>query len=168
MCDGRADKVVPRLGEEIARELDHLEASWPSDLPLGVIHADLFPDNVFFLDNALSGLIDFYFACNDMFVYDVAVCINAWCFETDGSLNITKARGLLANYAAVRPLSPDETAALPLLCRGAALRFLLTRLYDWLTVPDGALVVKKDPVEYYKKLRFHRGVADAAAYGFDR
>jgi len=165
MCDGRADKVAPRLGEEIARELDHLEACWPHQLPQGVIHADLFPDNVFFLNNLLSGLIDFYFACNDMFAYDVAVCINAWCFETDGSLNITKARGLLASYAAVRPLSADEAAALPLLCRGAALRFLLTRLYDWLTVPDGALVVKKDPLEYYKKLRFHRGVRDAAAYG---
>jgi len=165
MCDGRADKVAPRLGEEIARELEHLESAWPRHLPQGVIHADLFPDNVFFLNNVLSGLIDFYFACNDMLAYDVAVCINAWCFEPDVSLNVTKARGLLAGYAAVRPLSPDETAALPLLCRGAALRFLLTRLYDWLTVPDGALVVKKDPVEYYKKLRFHRGVGDATAYG---
>jgi homoserine kinase type II len=166
MCDGRADKVAPRLGEEIARELDHLESCWPHQLPQGVIHADLFPDNVFFLDNRLSGLIDFYFACNDMFAYDVAVCINAWCFEPDGSLNVTKARGLLASYVATRPLSAEEAAALPLLCRGAALRFLLTRLYDWLTVPDGALVVKKDPLEYYKKLRFHRGVRDAAAYGF--
>jgi homoserine kinase type II len=166
-CDGRADKVVPGLGEAIARELDHLETCWPHRLPRGVIHADLFPDNVFFLNNALSGLIDFYFACNDMLAYDVAVCINAWCFEPDVSLNVTKARGLLASYAAVRRLSPDETAALPLLCRGAALRFLLTRLYDWLTVPEGALVVKKDPVEYYKKLRFHRSVGDAAAYGLD-
>jgi homoserine kinase type II len=165
MCDGRADEVAPRLGEEIARELDHLEACWPHQLPQGVIHADLFPDNVFFLNRLLSGLIDFYFACNDMFAYDVAVCINAWCFEPDGSLNVTKARGLLANYASVRPLAADEAAALPLLCRGAALRFLLTRLYDWLTVADGALVVKKDPLEYYKKLRFHRGVRDAAAYG---
>ena len=138
---------------------------WPQRLPQGVIHADLFPDNVFFLNNALSGLIDFYFACNDTLAYDVAVCINAWCFEPDVSLNVTKARSLLANYTAIRPLSRDETAALPLLCRGAALRFLLTRLYDWLTVPDGAMVVKKDPVEYYKKLRFHRGVGDAAAYG---
>ena len=167
MCDGRADKVVPKLGEEIARELGCLEASWPVGLPVGVIHADLFPDNVFFLNNALSGLIDFYFACNDMFAYDVAVCINAWCFEPDASLNVTKARGLLVNYIAVRPLSTEEQAALPLLCRGAALRFLLTRLYDWLTVPEGALVVKKDPVEYYKKLRFHHGVRDAAAYGLD-
>jgi homoserine kinase type II len=167
MCAGRANMVVPHLGEEIARELGDLEAGWPADLPTGVIHADLFPDNVFFLKNALSGLIDFYFACNDMLAYDIAVCINAWCFEPGAALNITKARGLLANYIAVRPLAAGEKAALPLLCRGAALRFLLTRLYDWLTVPDGALVVKKDPVEYYKKLRFHRGVRDAAAYGLD-
>ena len=167
MCGGRADRVVPGLGAEIAGELDHLEACWPQRLPRGIIHADLFPDNVFFLNNVLSGLIDFYFACNDMLAYDVAVCINAWCFEPDGALNLTKARGLLASYGAVRRLSADEAAALPLLCRGAALRFLLTRLYDWLTVPEGALVVKKDPVEYYRKLRFHRSVRDAAAYGLD-
>jgi len=164
-CLGRADTVQPGLGAEIARELDTLEAAWPSNLPTGVIHADLFPDNVFFLNDRLSGLIDFYFACNDMLAYDVAICINAWCFEADASLNVTKARGLLAAYQAVRPLSADEAAALPLLCRGSALRFLLTRLYDWLNTPDNALVVKKDPLEYLKKLRFHRGVTDASAYG---
>jgi homoserine kinase type II len=168
MCDGRADKVQPGLGDEIARELRHLEAHWPRDLPAGVIHADLFPDNVFFLGDRLSGLIDFYFACNDMLAYDVAVCINAWCFEADRSLNITKARALLSAYGAVRPLTAGEASALPLLCRGAALRFLLTRLYDWLTVPEGALVVPKDPLEYHKKLRFHRSVGDASAYGLDR
>jgi homoserine kinase type II len=164
-CLGRADAVQPGLGAEIARELDVLEQSWPADLPTGVIHADLFPDNVFFLNDKLSGLIDFYFACNDMLVYDVAICLNAWCFEPDASLNVTKARGLLSAYQAVRPLSAKETAALPLLCRGSALRFLLTRLYDWLNTPDSALVVKKDPLEYYKKLRFHRAVGDASAYG---
>ena len=118
-------------------ELDEAERVWPADLPQGVIHADLFPDNVFFLGDRLSGLIDFYFACNDMLAYDVAVCLNAWCFETDGSLNVTKARALLTGYAAVRPLSAAEIDALPMLARGSALRFLLTRLYDWLTVPDG-------------------------------
>ncbi|MBN8996703.1 MAG: homoserine kinase [Rhizobiales bacterium] len=164
-CLGRADAVQPGLGAEIARELDILEAAWPADLPTGVIHADLFPDNVFFLNDRLSGLIDFYFACNDMLAYDVAICINAWCFEPDASLNVTKARGLLAAYQAVRPLSAGEAAALPLLCRGSALRFLLTRLYDWLNTPDNALVVKKDPLEYLKKLRFHRSVAEASAYG---
>jgi homoserine kinase type II len=166
-CDGRADSVVPGLGGEIALELDYLEKHWPSGLPQGVIHADLFPDNVFFLAEKVSGLIDFYFACNDMLAYDAAICLNAWCFEADGSLNVTKARSLLAGYQAIRPLAPAEIEGLPLLARGSALRFLLTRLYDWLTTPAGALVVKKDPLEYYRKLRFHRGVADASAYGLD-
>ena len=167
-CDGRADSVQPGLAAEVEREIDYLEAHWPKELPAGVIHADLFPDNVFFLGERLSGLIDFYFACNDMLAYDVAVCINAWCFESDVSLNVTKARALLAHYMNVRAFTPEEIAALPILARGAALRFLLTRLYDWLTVPAGALVVPKDPVEYYKKLRFHRSVSDAADYGLDR
>ena len=167
MCAGRADEVQTGLAAEIEQELDFVEAHWPRALPAGVIHADLFPDNVFFLANRLSGLIDFYFACNDMLAYDVGVCLNAWCFEPDASLNLTKARALLLGYNAGRPLTADEVAALPLLARGSALRFLLTRLYDWLTVPKGALVVPKDPIEYYKKLRFHRGVTDARAYGLD-
>jgi homoserine kinase type II len=165
LCGGRADQVAPNLGAEIEAELDFQEAHWPRDLPEGIIHADLFPDNVFFLDGRLSGLIDFYFACNDMLAYDVAICLNAWCFEADVSLNVTKARALLASYGGVRPFSDAEVEALPTLARGAALRFLLTRLHDWLTVPEGALVVPKDPLEYYKKLRFHRSVADASAYG---
>jgi homoserine kinase type II len=130
-----------------------------------VIHADLFRDNVFFLGDKLSGIIDFYFACNDMLAYDVAICLNAWCFEADHSLNVTKARALLAGYQSVRKFDAGEVAALPLLARGSALRFLLTRLYDWLEVPPGALVVPKDPLEYYRKLRFHRSVTDASAYG---
>lgn len=164
-CDGRADEIFEGLGEEISRELDFLEAKWPDNLPIGVIHADLFPDNVFFLSDKLSGLIDFYFACNDMFAFDLAIALNAWCFEADMSLNVTKARALLTGYGAVRELSAAEIDALPLLARGAALRFLLTRLYDWLSVPEGALVVPKNPLEYYKKLRFHRGVKDAESYG---
>ena len=164
-CDERADEVIPRLATEIEHELAYLEKHWPRDLPEGIIHADLFPDNVFFLGGRLSGLIDFYFACNDFLAYDVAVCINAWCFEADGSLNVTKSRGLLSAYAAVRPFTAAEVAAMPLLARGSALRFLLTRLYDWLTVPEGALVVPKDPAEYYRRLRFHRSVTDASAYG---
>ncbi len=168
MCDGRADTVAPGLAAMIEDELNEADRAWPTNLPQGVIHADLFPDNVFFLSGRLSGLIDFYFACNDMFAYDVAVCLNAWCFEIDGSLNVTKARALLSAYMAVRPLSAAEIDALPMLARGSALRFLLTRLYDWLTVPAGALVVKKDPLEYYRKLRFHRGVSDASAYGLSR
>lgn len=167
-CGGRSDSVHPGLGEEISRELDHLESIWPTDLPTGVIHADLFPDNVFFLGDELSGLIDFYFACNDALAYDVAICLNAWCFEQDLSFNVTKARALLRGYSSVRPLSEAEYEALPALARGAALRFLLTRLYDWLSVPEGALVTPKDPVEYLKKLRFHKAVESTEAYGLER
>ena len=164
-ASARADEVMPGLADDIRAELDLLESTWPTDLPRGVIHADLFPDNVFFLQDELSGVIDFYFACNDFLAYDVAVCLNAWCFEPDGSLNVTKARALLAGYQKVRPFTPAELAALPLLARGSALRFLLTRLYDWLNVPPGALVAPKDPLEYLRKLRFHRMVADVSAYG---
>jgi len=167
-CAGRADEVQAGLGAELGEELVQLEAAWPRDLPSGVIHADLFPDNVFFRDRELSGLIDFYFACTDAFAYDLAVCINAWCFETDGAFNVTKARLLVGHYRAERPLAPEEIAALPLLARGSALRFLLTRLYDWLNQTEGALVRPKDPLEYLKKLRFHRGVGDPSGYGIDR
>jgi len=149
----------------IAAELGWLEANWPRALPSGVIHADMFPDNVFFLGDALSGVIDFYFACNDFFAYDLAICLNAWCFEPDNSFNITKARLMLTAYGASRALTADELAALPVLARGGALRFLLTRLYDWLNHPEGALVRRKDPREYLAKLRFHQGVAGPAAYG---
>jgi homoserine kinase type II len=145
--------------------MDHLEPRWPRDLPAGVIHADLFPNNVFFLGDRLSGLIDFYFACNDFLAYDVAVCLNAWCFEPDLSFNATKAMRLVAGYRRLRALAPGETEALPLLARGAAFRFLLTRLYDWLHTPAGALVNKLDPIEYLRKLRFHRSVRSAADYG---
>jgi homoserine kinase type II len=162
----RADQVQAGLCAAVAKELSHLEAAWPRDLPQGVIHADLFPDNVFFLGDRLSGLIDFYFACTDTLAYDVAVCLNAWCFEPDQSYNVTKGRGLLQAYAKTRALSPAETKALPVLCRGAALRFLLTRLVDWLDVPAGAMVRPKDPLEYVRKLRFHQAVASTRDYGF--
>lgn len=161
----RADEVEKGLSAEIRGEMQHLEAHWPKDLPAGVIHADLFPDNVFFIGDQLSGLIDFYFACNDLLAYDVSICLNAWCFEKDGAYNITKGKALLEGYQSVRPLSRAELDALPILSRGSALRFFLTRLYDWLTTPAGALVVKKDPLEYLKKLRFHRQVASTAEYG---
>lgn len=166
----RADEVAPGLAADVEAELAHVEAAWPKDgaLPWGVVHADLFPDNVFFLDDRLSGLIDFYFACDDALAYDVAICLNSWCFEPDLSFNLTKGRAFLTAYEAVRPLEPAEAAALPLLARGSALRFLLTRLYDWLNVPEGALVRPKDPLEYLRKLRFHRGVADPAGYGRER
>jgi homoserine kinase type II len=161
----RGDTVRPGLCNEIVAELDVLEKSWPRGLPSGVIHADLFPDNVFFLGDALSGLIDFYFACTDTLAYDVAICLNAWCFEADHAYNMTKGRALLRAYQKVRPLSAAECDALPVLARGAAMRFLLTRLVDWLAVPEGALVKPKDPLEYYRKLRFHQSVKRAADYG---
>jgi homoserine kinase type II len=164
-CSARANEVHPDLAPFLAAELAHLERAWPRDLPQGIIHADLFPDNVFFLGNKLSGLIDFYFACTDTLAYDVAICLNAWCFESDHSYNVTKGRNLLQAYAQVRPLSDAERAALPLLARGAALRFLLTRLVDWFDVPPGALVRPKDPFEYYRKLRFHQAVESARDYG---
>ncbi len=163
----RGDTVRPGLCAEIANELDTLERLWPRALPQGVIHGDLFPDNVFFLGDALSGLIDFYFACTDTLAYDIAVCLNAWCFEPDHSFNVTKGRALLNSYAKGRGLSAAERNALPVLARGAAIQFLLTRLVDWLAVPNGAFVKPKDPLEYYRKLRFHQSVEDTAGYGFD-
>jgi homoserine kinase type II len=162
----RADEVQHGLRAFIAAELDHLEGNvWPKNLPQGVIHADLFPDNVFFLGEEVSGIIDFTFACNDMLAYDVAICLNAWCFESDYSFNVTKARAFLGAYGRERQLTCDERAALPLLARGAALRFLLTRLVDFLNVPAGALVRPKDPLEYARKLRFQQGVASMRDYG---
>jgi homoserine kinase type II len=161
----RCDSVQSGIGQAIAKELALLENCWPRTLPQGVIHADLFPDNVFFLGDRLSGLIDFYFACTDTLAYDVAVCLNAWCFEPDHSFNVTKGRALLQAYEKARPLDADECQALPVLCRGAALRFLLTRLVDWLEVPAQALVRPKDPLEYYRKLRFHQTVSSVRDYG---
>ncbi len=166
-CCERANEVQRDLKQFLAAELAHLERAWPRDLPQGVIHADLFPDNVFFLGDKLSGLIDFYFACTDALAYDVAICLNAWCFEADHSYNVTKGKSLLSSYAAVRPLAAGERRALALLARGAALRFLLTRLVDWFDVPPGALVKPKDPVEYFRKLRFHQTVASVRDYGID-
>jgi homoserine kinase type II len=163
----RADAVQPGLRAFLQTELDYLAAHWPTGLPEGVIHADLFPDNVFFLGDKLSGLIDFPFACNDMLAYDVAICLNAWCFEPDLSFNATKARAFLNAYEAVRPLTSAERAAFPLLARGASIRFLLTRLVDFLNVPEGAFVKPKDPVEYVRKLRFHQSVTSMADYGVE-
>jgi homoserine kinase type II len=164
----RADTVISGLAAFLDGELAAIEHGWPTGLPIGVIHADLFPDNVFFLGDRLSGLIDFYFACDDLLAYDLAVCLNAWCFEPGGAaFNVTKGRSLIAAYHAVRPLTDGEIAALPLLARGAAMRFLLTRLVDWLSVRPGALVKRKDPVEFWKRLRFHGDARSVAAYGWE-
>ncbi len=164
-AEARADGVLPGLAVAVAEELSYLEQNWPKGLPAGVIHADLFPDNVFFLSGQLSGLIDFYFACNDFLAYDIAVCLNAWCFEQDSSFNITKGMAMLSGYQRIRKLEAAEIAALPVLARGAALRFMLTRLVDWLNVPEGALVKPKDPIEYVKKMRFHQHVTGGRDYG---
>ena len=162
----RADAVQSGLGQLISGSLHDLERDWPHGLPTGVIHADLFPDNVLFMGEKVSGLIDFYFACNDMLAYDLAVLLNSWCFETDGAYNITKGKAAIAGYRAGRAMGANEVAAMPFLMRGAALRFLLTRLYDWLNPDPGALVRPKDPKEYSRKLRFHAGVKNAGEYGF--
>ena len=167
-CNGRAEEVIPGITKELEIELDFLEKNWPTNLPSGVIHADLFPDNVFFRSEKLTGLIDYYFACNDQFAYDVAICLNAWCFEPDLSFNVTKAKKMLGSYCKVRDFSADELAALPLLARGGAVRFLLTRLYDWLNTPPGAMVTPHDPKDYLARLRFHQGVKGPSAYGLDR
>ncbi|MFD1197719.1 homoserine kinase [Brucella gallinifaecis] len=163
----QADSVEQGLVAETESDLDYLENNWPAGLPEGVIHADLFQDNVFFLGDRLSGFIDFYFACTDILAYDVAVCLNAWCFEKDFSFNLTKGAAFLRGYNSVRPLSAAEIEALPVLARGAAVRFMLTRLYDWINVPDGSFVMKKDPMEYVRRMRFHRQVTSASEYGLE-
>jgi len=163
----RTSEISRDLKPLVANELTLLEASWPNDLPQGVIHADLFPDNVFFIGDKLSGLIDFYFACNDALAYDIAISLNAWCFETNCQFNATKGRALLKGYDSVRGLSAAERDALPLLARGAAMRFLLTRSYDWLNTPKDALVARKDPLDYVRRLRFHQSVASIRDYGFE-
>tara|TARA_R110000787_G_scaffold6681_31_gene23163 strand:+ start:2532 stop:3494 length:963 start_codon:yes stop_codon:yes gene_type:complete len=161
----RTEEIHANLGAIIEEEFEFLETEWPSGLPHGIIHADLFPDNVFFRHDELSGIIDFYFACTGSFAYEIAICLNAWCFEPDNSFNLTKASSLIRGYETVRPLIPAEIAALPTLARGSAMRFLLTRLYDLLNHPEGAMVQPKDPMEYLGKLRFHQGVSGPEAYG---
>ncbi len=167
-AEARADEVAPQLRQECAAELAYLERRWPKGLPGGVIHADLFNDNVFFLGERLSGLIDFYFACNDALAYDLAICLSAWCFEPDNAFNVSKGRAMLSGYERIRKLEDAEIEALPILARGAALRFMLTRLVDWLDVPPGAKVAPKNPLEYRDKLRFHQRVKSAADYGLMR
>lgn len=151
----RADELTKGLTEEINDNINYISTHWPLSLPSGIIHADFFPDNVFFKNNKLVGVIDFYFACNDYFMYDLAICLNSWCFEKNGEFNTEKAKALFSGYNSVRKISEEEFTALPILARGASIRFLLTRLYDWLNRIDGALVNTKDPMEYLNKLRFY-------------
>ena len=154
--------IDPGLGELVERELSRLERDWPADLPRSVIHADLFPDNVLMLGDEVSGLIDFYFACTDLTAYDVAVTHAAWCFDASGSrFDPAISAGLLEGYERVRPLSAEERAALPILARGAAMRFLVTRAYDWLNTPAGALVTRKDPLAFARRLTFYADPANS-------
>ena len=154
--EAAAEGLKPGLAKVIAGDIAGFERLWPKDLPTGVIHADFFPDNVFFQGGQFAAAIDFYFACTDALAYDLAICLNAWCFEPDGSLNVTLARALVAGYEGVRPLSPAERAALPILAWGAAMRFFLTRLQDWGAAPEGALIKPHNPLEYERKLAVHR------------
>ncbi len=154
--EASADKLIPGLAQVIAADLKTLAAAWPTGLPTGVIHADFFPDNVFFVHGRFAAAIDFYFACNDALAYDVAVCLVSWCFDPDGRFKPDNARALLAGYEAARPLQPAERAQMGVLAMGAAMRFFLTRLIDWTSTPAGALVKPKDPMEYATKLAFFR------------
>lgn len=151
-----AEKLRPGLGAAVARDVEDVRIAWPEQLPRGAIHADLFPDNAFFVGERVAGVIDFYFACTDFLAYDLAVCLNAWCFEDERVWGAERGRAMIAAYESVRPLSADEREALPLLARGAALRFFATRLTDWSAQRPGALVKPKDPMEYADKLAFWR------------
>jgi homoserine kinase type II len=162
---GAAEDLKPGLAATIRSDLARIGARWPVGLPTGIVHADYFPDNVFFNAGKFAGTIDFYFACVDAYAYDIAVALNAWCFEADGSFNITSARALVAGYERHRPLSKAERAALPVLAHGAAMRFFLTRLADWGATPPGALVRPKDPLEYERKLAVHREAPDLVLFG---
>ena len=163
--DAEADALSPGLSSQIDGDMAFLKASWPKTLPGGAIHADLFPDNTFFLDGKLSGVIDFYFACSDFLAYDIAVCLNAWCFERRGEFNLTKGRALISSYETVRRLEPRERAALPILARGAAMRFFLTRLVDLAATPKDALVKPHNPLDYAERLGFHRQAKSPEDYG---
>jgi homoserine kinase type II len=151
-CAGRADEIVPGLAGELTRTLHEVEANWPQGLPEGIIHADLFPDNVLYTDGQVTGVIDFYFACRDGFAFDLAICLNAWCF-VGGRFDPARAQELFAGYQSRRALTPAECTAFPVLARGAAMRFLLTRIYDLLHPAPDALVRPKDPLSYLARLR---------------
>lgn len=165
----RADEISPGLKEELQEAREFVNLRWPENLPSGVIHGDIFPDNVLFAeDGTIAGIIDFYFACNDMFMYDLAICINAWCFDNNRDFNAEKAKILLSAYNKIRPISDEEIEALPVLAMGASIRFLLTRMYDFLNRVEGAVVNTKDPLEYLHKLRFHSNIKSYEEYGLSR
>ena len=162
-------KIHPNLAKIVEKNLDEIENDWPQNIPSGIIHADLFPDNIFFKDNKLSGIIDFYFSCYDFYAFEIAICLNALCFEGKNenlSFNVTKAKKFIDGYSSVRKLSEMEKQSLKILCQGAAIRFLLTRVFDYLNLTEGALVKTKDPIEYLKRLEFHNNVKNYQDYFF--
>lgn len=165
-CADRADEVEKGLFAMLDAELDYLKKNWPKYLPKGAVHADLFPDNVFFRDEKISGVIDFYFACWDTLAYDLMLAFNPWCFDWKGDLDLAKSQAFLSSYHKLRPLTKNELKALPFFGRAAAVRIIATRLYDWLNPVEGALVRAKDPMEHVKILRFHQKVASLEDYGF--
>ncbi|MEA3540575.1 MAG: homoserine kinase [Pseudomonadota bacterium] len=165
-CGADLDQIQPGLSQRVADELVWLDAHWPGDLPHSVIHADLFPDNVLMLGDEVTGLIDFYFSCTDVRAYDLAVTHSAWCFSNDGATWFgERAAALGAGYAEAHGLTDAERAAFPALCRGAALRFLLTRAYDWINTPADALVTRKDPLAYLRRLDFYAKADPAELLG---
>ena len=162
-------KIHPNLSKIILKNLDEIENNWPKNIPSGIIHADLFPDNIFFKGNKLTGIIDFYFSCYDYYAFEIAICLNALCFEGENenlSFNVTKAKNFIDGYSSIKKLTEEEKKSLKTLCQGAAMRFLLTRVFDYLNLADGALVKIKDPIEYLKRLEFHNNVKDYQDYFF--
>ena len=161
--------IHPNLTNTIEKNLNYIEKNWPKNIPSGIIHADLFPDNIFFKDGKLTGIIDFYFSCYDFYVFEIAICLNALCFEGQKenlSFNVTKAKKLIDGYSSIKEITEEEKKSLKTLCQGAAMRFLLTRVFDYLNLTDGALVKIKDPIEYLKRLEFHNGVTNYQDYFF--
>jgi len=162
-------KIHPNLPEIIEKNLDEIEKNWPKNIPSGIIHADLFADNIFFKNNKLSGIIDYYFSCYDYYAFEIAICLNALCFEGKNenlSFNVTKAKKFIDGYSNIRKLTEEEKKSLKVLCQGAAIRFLLTRVFDYLNLTEGAIVKIKDPVEYLKRLEFHDSVTNYQDYFF--
>ena len=162
-------KIYPGLTKIIERNLEVIEDKWPKNIPRGIIHADLFPDNIFFKGSKLTGIIDFYFSCYDFYALEIAICLNALCFEGKNenlSFNVTKAKKFIDGYSSIRKLTEEEKESLKILCHGAAMRFLLTRVFDYLNLTEDALVKIKDPVEYLKRLEFHNSVKNYQDYFF--
>ena len=162
-------KIHPNLTKIIEKNLELIKNKWPKDLPSGIIHADLFPDNIFFHNGKLTGIIDYYFSCNDFYAFEIAICLNALCFEGKNenlSFNVTKAKKFIDGYSSIRELGDEEKNSLKVLCQGAAIRFLLTRVFDYLNLTEGAIVKIKDPLEYLKRLEFHESVKNYQDYFF--